>query len=123
MIHTFVAPLMAAGLGLIGVASLVAPHMAAWHCGLPVPADQSNGLAFVRATGGRNIIVGALLALMLREPVSADLIAYGFWVAALTGVLDLTLVAKSGSRGRPIYTHAAGTLLLAATGYLVRAGL
>lgn len=125
MIHTVLSPLMAAGLAFMGVVILAAPHIAAWHCGLPVPAEQKYGLAFVRATGGRNIVIGAVLGLLLlyRDHEPADVLAFAFWIAALTGVLDLALVAVAGGRGRPIYTHAAGTLLLVATGYLERAGL
>ena len=124
MIHALVSPLMATGLALIGVVTLAAPHTAAWHCGLPVPVEQKHGLAFVRATGGRNIIIGAVLGLLLlHRDQMGDVIAFAFWIAAATGVLDLVLVAATGRRGRPIYTHAAGTLMLIATGWLERAGL
>jgi hypothetical protein len=125
MIHSVVSPLMAAGLMLIGVVTLVAPHTAAWHFGLPVPAEQKHGLAFVRATGGRDIIMGGVLGVLLlhRDPQLASTIAFAFWITATAGALDLVLVAGSGRRGRPLYTHAAGTLLLLATGWLERAAL
>lgn len=125
MIHSVVSPLMAAGLVLIGFVTLAAPEKAAWHFGLPVPVDQRHGLAFVRATGGRDIIMGAVLGLLLfyREHPLGNTIAFAFSITALAGALDLVLVAGTGRRGRPVYTHAAGTLLLLATGYLESAGL
>ena len=90
-----------------------------------MPAEEKYGLAFVRATGGRNIIIAGVLGLLLssRDHQLPDTLAFAFWIAALTGVLDLVLVFGAGGRGRPIYTHAAGTLMLFATGWMERAGL
>lgn len=124
MIHTFLSPLMAAGLALIGMVTLAVPHHAARHFGLPVPVEQTHGLAFVRATGGRDIIMGAVLGLLLlRDQQPRDTIAFAFWITALCGALDLVLVAGSGRRGRPLYTHAAGTIMLFVTGWIDKAAL
>jgi hypothetical protein len=124
MLHSVLSPLMAAGLALIGVVTLAVPHTAAWHFGLSVPVEQKHGLAFVRATGGRDIIMGAVLGLLLvHGHESRDTVAFAFWITALCGALDLVLVAGSGRRGRPLYTHAAGTLMLLATGWIEKAGI
>jgi len=123
MIHTVLAPLMAAGLAFIGVVTLAIPAKAAWHFGLPIADDQKHGLAFVRATGGRDIIMGAVLLLLLLRDSQPDTVGFAFWITALCGALDLVLVAQSGRRGRPVYTHAAGTLMLLATGWIAKSGI
>jgi len=114
------------GLVGIGLAALAAPRRAAVEYGIVL--DDPRALAFLRAMGARDLVIGALLALVAAT-ASRDVLAVALWLAVPIAVVDL-LVVLADARVRAVapgarpawLAHAAGVVGLLLAGVAVRAG-
>ena len=81
-------------LAAIGAGAMVAPRRSAAVFG--IEAESPDALAFVRACGGRDLVLGALLAASLGEPAA---LRRALVLVSLVGVLDaIVLAAARGPR-------------------------
>jgi hypothetical protein len=102
----------AAGLALFGTGALIAPKMFAGQFGLPT--EDPVALAFVRATGARDLVLGALIFASQDDPRSLGrILAF----SSLLGLADaFALASVRGLRPQHL-VHLGGfvALLLAAS--------
>ena len=89
MVGLVLSGLTIAGLLVIGVAALVAPRMASTQYGIVLP--DRRALAFTRAMGVRDLVIGVLLGLVLWTGSRAAL-AWGVAASALIAVVDYAVV-------------------------------
>jgi hypothetical protein len=105
----------------LGAGSLAAPRALSENYGLPV--DGPDQVAYLRALGMRDAVLGLIVAVFLargaREPLATTLA-----LSALVGAADFTLVFRARGRaaGSSLLIHGTGTLGLLAVAALVRAG-
>jgi len=80
----------ATGLLAIGVGALVAPRMAAGQYGIVL--DDPRALAFIRAMGVRDVMLGIVLGIVVRagDPVA---VGWAMLSAALVAAVDYVLVS------------------------------
>ena len=115
----------------VGVAALVAPRTSSSQYGIVM--DDSRALAFIRAMGVRDVVIGILLALLALER-SREGLAWGMFAAALVAVVDFAVVTADrraaavpgvtrGGFDRSCWLHAVGGIGLVVTGVVLRAGL
>jgi hypothetical protein len=101
--------IMGAALLAVGASGVLAPKTASGQFGLPV--DDANAMAFVRAVGARDMILGALVLAARNDPPSRRR-ALGF--ASLAGLADAAAVfSVRGLRPQHVL-HVGGFLLLLA---------
>jgi hypothetical protein len=119
MIGSTLSALAAFAFLALGAGSFVAPQALAKNYG--IPADGPEAVAYLRAIGARDAVLGLLIAAFLarREPAS---LAVVLACSALAGASDFGLVG--GLRGRSatpsLLLHASGTVGLLAIAALVR---
>jgi hypothetical protein len=109
----------------IGIGALAAPGLASRQFGIVVPDPRA--LAFLRAMGVRDLVLGVLL-LLLAAADRRELLALGLAASVAVAVLDLTVVARDrppgAARGRrgALLLHAGGALGLLALALAVALG-
>ncbi len=122
MFGSLFSALVAASFLGLGAGALVAPRALSETYGLPV--DGPTGIAYVRALGARDAILGLLIAAFLVRG-QRDALATTVAVSSLVGASDFVTVA--GERGTAVplslAIHGTGTLGLLAVAALVRAGV
>jgi hypothetical protein len=97
----------------IGVGALAAPALASRQFGIVVPDPRA--LAFVRAMGVRDLVLGVMLLLLVAAG-NRELLAFGLAASAAVAVLDLTVVARDRPPGggraprAALLIHAGGLL-------------
>ncbi len=105
----------------LGAGSLVAPRALARNYGLPV--DAPDQIAYLRALGARDAVLGLLIASFASGRTPAPLAAT-LALSALVGAADFALVL--GARGRSaapnLLVHGGGAIGLLALAAIVRAG-
>jgi hypothetical protein len=115
------------GLVIVGAGALVAPRTSAAQYGIVL--DDPRALAFIRAMGIRDVVIGVLLGSGLSR--SRDLVAWALYVTALIALLDFVVVtidspttgARAEARGIPSRAlHAAGAIGLGLAGTVLHAG-
>ena len=114
-------------LGLIGVGvgALVAPRVSSLQFGILL--GDARSLAFIRAMGARDLVIGGLLALLLVAG-RRDLLAVGLAASAAIALVDLAVVSRdvppepAPSRRRPRLLHGLGALGLLAAACVVALG-
>lgn len=120
--------LAASGLVAVGAGALVAPRPSASQYGIVV--EDPRALAFVRAMGIRDLVIGVLLGLLAWSR-SRELVAWALYAIALIAVLDFVVVtidrpaagARGATRGIPSRVlHAAGAIGLGLAGAVLHAG-
>ncbi len=108
----------------VGFGALAAPRRSAVLYGIVL--DDPRGLAFIRAMGARDVVIGGLLAVIAFQHRRGPL-ALGLCLTAVVALADYVVVtddrraAMSGARARamdPRVLHAMG-----ATGLVLAAGL
>lgn len=124
MIGWLLVGLVVSGLLGIGTLAVVAPRSSAAQYGIVV--DDPRALAFIRAMGMRDVVIGLLLGLLAASR-SRALVAWGLYAATLIAILDFVVVTMDGrpvvERGVPARVlHAAGAIGLAIAGAVVHAG-
>lgn len=105
MIGLAVTGLVALGLIGIGVAALIAPHASSRQYGIVL--DDSRALAFIRALGVRDLVIGVLL-LLLASSGRHELLAWGMAASAAIALLDFVVVSAAGARASARALHAIG---------------
>jgi hypothetical protein len=113
MIGLALTGLVALSLIGIGCFALVAPGASAAQYGI-VP-EEPRALAFLRAMGVRDLVIGVLLLLLVGSG-QRELLALGMVAAAAIAALDYIVVKRDGKTGRALLLHAGGAagLLFAA---------
>jgi hypothetical protein len=128
MIGMVLCGLAALGLLGIGIGAIVAPAFSSGQYGIVV-AD-SRALAYLRAMGARDLVLGIVLALLMAMGSSA-LLAASVAACALVAIVDFAVVladhrpatAPPGvPRGLSLTLHAGGAIGLLATALLVALG-
>ena len=109
------------GLLGIGVGALVAPRASAQQYGIVL--DDSRALAFIRAMGVRDLVIGVLL-LLLASTERRGLLACGMVAAAAIAVVDFVVVSRSRPPppARTRLLHAGGALGLLVAGLVLASG-
>ena len=105
MLGLAVAALVALGLIGIGAAALVAPRRALQQYGILL--DDPRALAFIRAMGARDLVIGVLL-LLLAAAGRREILAWGMAVSALIALVDYAVVSAAGARAAARALHAIG---------------
>ena len=128
MIGWVLVALAASGLVAVGAGALVAPRTSALQYGVVV--DDVRSLAFIRAMGVRDLVIGVLIGL-LASTGSRELVAWALYATTLVALLDFVVVtidrstirAREKTRGiPPRVLHAAGAIGLGLAGAILRAG-
>jgi hypothetical protein len=119
MIGTLFAWAAALAFTAIGLAALALPSTSSAQYG--VPSKDGHALAFVRALGGRDLVIGLLIGAFL---VTGDrqALALSLAVAALAGAADFAIVSAAAGLNRSLIVHAGGTAGLLAAAWAVWAG-
>jgi hypothetical protein len=106
---------LGAGLIAVGLGAVVAPRTSAVIFGVPV-ADRSTS-AYVRATGARDVILGAIVLASLQDPRALRRVLA--WTS-LVGLTDaIVLAAARGPRVQHV-AHLGGFAALAVAALAVR---
>jgi Domain of unknown function (DUF4267) len=112
----------------IGFGALVAPSRSATLYGIVL--DDERALAFVRAMGARDLVIGGLLAVIALERRGAPL-GWALCLTAAVALVDCVVVTgdrRAASAGAPARAvdapvlHAAGAVALVIAGVLLVAG-
>ncbi len=105
----------------LGAGALAAPRALAANYGIPV--EGPDQIAYLRAVGARDAVLGLLIAAFLARHEPGPL-AVTLALSSLAGASDFTLVARARGRSAPLSLaiHGTGTLGLLAIAALVRAG-
>jgi hypothetical protein len=127
MIGMLLCGLAVLGLLGIGVGAIVAPAFSSGQYGIVV-AD-ARALAYLRAMGARDLVLGIVLALVMALGSSA-LLAASVAACALVAVVDFAVVAADPrpatppavARGLSLTLHAGGAIGLLAAALLVALG-
>lgn len=128
MIGWVLVALAASGLVAVGVGALVAPRASALQYGVVV--DDVRSLAFIRAMGVRDLVIGVLIGL-LASTRSRELAAWALYATTLVAILDFvvvtidrpTILAREKTRGiPPRVLHAAGAIGLGLAGAILHSG-
>ena len=105
MIGLAITALVALGLIGIGVGALVAPRVSSQQYG--IAAREPGALAFIRAMGVRDLVLGILL-LILAAAGRRDLLAWGMAASAAIALVDFAVVSAAGARTAARALHAVG---------------
>jgi hypothetical protein len=112
-----------AALAFLGVGSgaVAAPRALAQNYGIAV--DGADQIAYVRAVGARDAILGLLILAFLARRERGPL-AVTLALSAIAGASDFSLVAAARGRSAPLSLaiHGSGTVGLLAIAGFVRAG-
>jgi hypothetical protein len=102
----------------IGAGALAAPRTASAQFGIVL--DDPRALAFIRAMGARDVLIGVFAALLLLGGAERrELLALAFAASAGVALLDLAVVSRDpAGRQAARWLHGGG-----AAGLLVTAGL
>jgi hypothetical protein len=105
----------------IGLGALAAPATSSKQYGLP--SEDATTLAYVRALGVRDLVLGLLLlafALMRQQQAAAIVAEFG----AFVGLSDFLIVAVSRGKAaqRNLFIHGFGTIGLLAAWLAIRLG-
>jgi hypothetical protein len=128
MIGWVVVALAASSLVAVGVGALIAPRTSARQYGIVV--EDLRALAFIRAMGIRDLVIGVLLGL-LASTRSRDLVAWALYTTTLIALLDFVVVtidrrrtvARDKTHGMPSrLLHAVGAIGLGLAGAVLHAG-
>ena len=127
MIGWILAALAAIALMVIGVGALLAPRTSAAQYGIVV--DDPRALAFIRAMGVRDLLIGVLLGLVSTSG-SRGLAAWALYATTAIAMVDWVLVTidgRAGGRGDrhgvpSRLLHLAGGLGLLLAGTVLQAG-
>ena len=111
--------IVALGLLGLGVGALLAPRLSARQYGISL-ADP-RALAYIRAMGVRDLVLGVVL-LLLAATERRGLLAAAVAVSALVAIVDFAVVAKDGAPARARLLHAGGALGLLAIALVVASG-
>ena len=111
-------------LGLLGIGggALVAPRLSARQYGIAI--EDVRALAFIRAMGVRDVVLGVLL-LLLAAAGRRELLAAGVLASAAVAVLDYVVVSRDRppAPARARLLHAGGALGLLVAGAVIAGGL
>ncbi len=117
MIGWVLVAVVVCGLVVVGATALVAPAMSAAQYGIVF--DDPRALAFIRAMGARDVVLGVLLG-MTGSCGSRELAAWALWATMLIAVVDFVVVAMDApgraggsSKISPRVLHAAGAIGIA----------
>lgn len=107
-------------LGLVGVGAgaLLAPGASSRQYGIAL--DDARALAFIRAMGVRDAVMGALL-LLLAAAGQRELLAWGLLASAAVAGVDFALVSAAGAQPRARALHALGGIALLTAALIVAA--
>ena len=121
MIGLALTGLVVLGLLGIGVGALLAPRASARQYGIVL--DDARALAFIRAMGVRDLVLGVLL-LLLASAERRDLLAVGVVASAAIAVVDFVVVsmARPPPPARSRLLHLGGAIGLLATGLVLASG-
>lgn len=105
-------------LGLVGVGAgaLLAPGVSSRQYGIAL--DDARALAFIRAMGVRDVVMGALL-LLLAAAGQRELLAWGLLASAAVAGVDFALVSAAGAQPRARALHALGGIALLTAALIV----
>ncbi len=120
MIGLTLAGLVALGLIGIGVGALVAPLASSRQYGIVL--DDARGLAFIRAMGVRDLVIGVLVLLLVGTG-RPGLLALGMAASAAVALLDFAVVsADPSARPKARLLHGAGALALLVAALVIATG-
>ena len=105
MIGLVLTGLIALSLIGIGCFALVSPRASAGQYGIVV-ADP-RALAYLRAMGVRDLVIGVLLLLLVGAG-QTELLAVGVAASSAIAMLDAIVVARDGGKGRVLALHVGG---------------
>ena len=105
MIGLAVAALVALLLIGIGAVALVAPRRSLQQYGIVL--DDPRALAFIRAMGVRDLVIGVLL-LLLAGAGRREILAWGMAASAAIALVDYAVVSAAGARRAARALHAIG---------------
>ncbi len=121
MIGSTLSTLVALAFVGLGAGSFVAPHALAKNYGLPI--SDATGVAYVRALGMRDLVLGLLVGAFLVARVPRGVLGITIALCALVGAGDFTLVATtSGANRKGLPIHGAGTAGLIVIWAFLRGG-
>jgi hypothetical protein len=100
----------------IGVGALVAPRASSRQYGILL--EDARALAFIRAMGARDLVIGVLL-LMLASAARTELLAWGLIASAAIALVDFAVVSAAGARGASRLVHALGGVGLVVAGLVL----
>jgi hypothetical protein len=100
----------------IGVGALAAPLASSKQFG--IPAEGAGGLAFIRAMGARDLVIGVLL-LLLAAAGRRELLAWGLIASAAIACVDFAVVSAAGARLSARLVHGLGGAGLVVAGLLL----
>lgn len=119
MLGLGVTALIALGLIGIGVGALAAPGVSSRQYG--IAAREPGALAFIRAMGVRDLVLGVLL-LILAGAGRRDLLAWGMAASAAIALVDFALVSAAGARRGARMLHALGGVGVLVAALVVASG-
>jgi hypothetical protein len=105
MIGLAVAWLVALALIGVGAGALLAPRTASQQFGIVL--DDPRALAFIRAIGARDLLIGVLF-LLLAAAGRRELLAWAMAASALIALVDYAVVSAAGAGGTARALHAIG---------------
>lgn len=121
VIGSTLSALVALAFVTLGAGSFVAPRALAGNYGLPVSDD--TGVAYVRALGVRDLVLGLLTGAFLLARVPRGVLGVTVAFCALVGAGDFTLVATTPTANRKcLPIHGFGTVGLVVIWALLRRG-
>ena len=127
MLGWAVSAVVIASLVTVGLGALAAPRRSARMYGIVL--DDDRALAFIRAMGARDLVIGALLAVIALEGRRAPL-GWGLCLTAVVALADYVVVDADRRAGREGHgrridarlLHVAGAAGLVLGGTLLLAG-
>ena len=120
MIGLALAGLVALALIGIGVGALLAPGAASRQYGIVL--DDARALAFIRAMGVRDLLIGVLV-LLLASTERRGLLALGVAASAAVALLDFAVVSRDGAARRsPGVLHGLGAIGLLIAALVIATG-
>ena len=117
-----------ASLVALGFGALSAPRR--WAALYGIVLDDQRALAFIRAMGARDLVIGGLLA-MIAYQRRREALGWGLCVTAVVALVDYVVVTadrRAAPPGSPVHAmdprvlHAMGTVGLVLAGGLLLAG-
>ncbi len=121
MVGSVVAALGGLAFFAIGIGALFAPGLSSEQYGLPT-SDRA-ALAFIRAVGARDIVLGIIVLLLLASRNRAGLeVVLAASILAAAGDATAVLTGRSDAGPRHIAVHAGGAAGLSIAWALVRSG-
>ena len=117
-----------ASLVAVGFGALSAPRR--WAALYGIVLDDQRALAFIRAMGVRDLVIGGLLAIIAYQR-RREALGWGLCVTAVVALVDYLVVTadrRAATPGSPVHTmdtrvlHAMGAVGLALAGGLLLAG-